>query len=250
MRMGALGRLPKPPRKPARGVMVAAPGAGPYSLDFTARSTEDPLSIGGTWTNNTQGTGGNVAANSQSSMRIIAAASGGINIAAGDATGQEGVTDYFDSFAFLPGYSGNQRITATMYVDAGYVPAANHELELLLGCSSSSGARRWISNTWNRDGARIMALMDGPPNGFTVLNPTDSGGFGETLADGDVWVAELHRASNTVITKKNGTQIHSLTDAAISALGDGVGIGSFRRVTGGGSAANRYGFKSVVIEAF
>lgn len=227
-------------------------GTASAGIDFTTMSTQDPLSAGGIFTNNTQGTGGNVAAGTQSSMRVIAAASGGINIAAGDANGQSIPFDYLDSFAFLPGFSGNQRITATMYVNAGYFPPTdtdNHELELLLGCSSAAGSRRWISCTWNRDGARIMALMDGPANGFTIFTPTDNAGA-IALVDGDVWVAELYRSTNTVITYRNGTQIQSHTDGRISSLGSGIGIGSFRRTAAGQSAANRYGFRSIRAESF
>ena len=229
-----------------------APSPGTrYDIDFTTTPAQNPLSAGGVWTNNTQGTGGNVAMNAQSSMRVMAAASGGINIAGGDANGQDAPYDYLDSFAFVPGFSGNQRITAVMYVDpAGYSPSSNHELELLLGCSSAAGSRRWISCTWDRGGVRIMALMNGPANGYTILAPADGGASGLLLADRDVWVAELYRSTNTVITYRNGVQILRLTDGNISGLGSGMGIGSFRRTLAGGSAANRYGFRSFRAESF
>ena len=241
---------PAPTTTPAP---TPAPGDG-YFIDFTTAALQNPLSAGGVWTNNTQGTGGNVAMNAQSSMRVIAAASGGINMCGGDANGQDAPWDYLDSFAFVPGFSGNQRITAVMYVDAGYSPDANHELELLLGCSSAAGSRRWISCTWNREGARIMALMNGPANGFTIYSPNDYGPIppatGAILADRDVWVAELHRSSNTIVTYRNGMEIHRLTDASFGDLGSGMGIGSFRRTAAGGSAANRYGFRSVRLQTF
>jgi hypothetical protein len=44
-------------------------------------------------------------------------------------------------------------------------------------------------------------------------------------------------------------QILRLTDGNIAGLGSGMGIGSFRR-TLGGSAANKYGFRSVRCETF
>lgn len=232
-------------------------GGSAYELDFTVASTQDPLSGGGIWTNNTQGTGGNVAMNAQSSMRVIAAASGELNMAGGDAAGQDPPNDYLDSFAFVPGYTGNQRITATVYVDAGYSPASNHELELLLGCVSASGTRTWISCTWDRFGNRAMALMNGPPSGYSILNPNDSGSG--VLNDGDVWVAELYRSSSVVITYRNGAEVlnssvgpNAAANAAAIAVatGSGMGIGSFRRNNLGGSAANRYGFKNVRAEAF
>lgn len=249
-----------PAIRPGRGTSFIEGGS---LTDFTTASLQDPISMGGLWTNNTEGTGGNVAMNAQSSMRVIAAASGGINIAGGDATGQDDPPapgPYMDSFAFLPGIgTGNLRITATMYVQAGYAPAANHEIELLLGCSSTAGNRTWISCTWDRTGIRAMALMNGPANGYTILNPDDAGPGGQNLVDGDVWVAELYRASAVVITKRNGvTYLDSSVGAfaganaaAIAvATGDGLGIGSFRRTIAGGSAANAYGFRSVRCEAF
>lgn len=245
---------------------VQAPPPGAYEIDFTTTPEQNPLSAGGIWTNNTQGTGGNVAMNAQSSMRVIAAASGDINMCGGDANGQDAPWDYLDSFGFVPGFAGNQRITADVYVDPGYTPAANHELELLLGCSSAAGSRRWISCTWNRDGARIMALMDGPANGYTILSPNDAGAIppaaGSILADGDEWVAELYRVGEEepyVITYLNGVVVHNSSvgpsaaanAAAIAqAIGSGMGIGSFRRTNAGGSAANRYGFRRVRCEGF
>jgi hypothetical protein len=229
-------------------------------FDFTVMSPQDPLSAGGVLTNNTQGTGGNVAMNAQSSMRVIAAASGGGNIAAGDSLGQSDPFDYLDSFAFAPGHSGNIRVTAVMYADSGYTPPG-HELELLLGCSSAAGTRTWISCTWDRGGVRIMALMNGGPSGYTILSPNDAGAGGLLLATGDVWVAELYRTSNIVITKRNGAEIlnssiggsAAANAAAIAvATGNGGGIGCFRRTLApsDGTAANRYGFQSMQVETF
>lgn len=229
-------------------------------FDYTVMTPQDPLSAGGVLTNNTQGTGGNVAMNAQSSMRVIAAASGGINIAAGDATGQSDPFDYLDSFAFAPGHSGNIRVTAVMYADSGYTPPG-HELELLLGCSSSAGNRTWISCTWDRAGIRIMALMNGPANGYSILSPNDAGAGGLLLSTGDVWVAEIYRTSNIVITYRNGDVIlnssvggsAAANAAAIAvATGNGGGVGCFRRTTGpsSGTAANRYGFQSMLVESF
>jgi hypothetical protein len=240
----------------------------PLTVDFTTASVEDPLSLGGTWTNNTQGTGSNTPMNKQSSMRIIAAASGGINIAAGDATGQSvppAAADYMDSFAFVPGLSGNQRITATVYVDTGYSPAVDgHELELILGCvtatNGGNGTHKWIECGWSAvSGAgRFMAVFGtglgdypGAPNDFFVLSPTDSGALNRTLQNNDVWKAEYNRSSSTITTFLNGTQIQTVTDVTrFAGLGDGAGIACFRRTTNGQTAANKFGFKDVLIESF
>lgn len=237
-------------------LVSAAPAAQSYFLNFTTAAQQNPLSGGGIWTNNTEGTGGNVAMNAQSSMRVIAAASGGVNMAGGDANGQSAPFDYLDSFAFVPGPSSPVlRATAVMYVDPGYSPTGdegNHELELLLGCSSAAGSRKWISCTWNRDGARHMALMSGPANGFTLFSPIDNAGP-VIFVDGDVWSAELYTATNTVITYINGSEISRSQLGAEQALiaqatGYGLGIGSFRRTLAGTSAANRYGFRSVFFQ--
>lgn len=249
-----------PAIRPGRGTSFVEGG---NLTDFSALTAQNPLSGGGVWTNNTQGTGGNVAMNAQSSMQVLVSADGGFNIAGGDDLGQDDPPapgPYMDSFAFLPGVgAGNLRITATMYVQASYAPVANHEIELLLGCSSTAGNRTWISCTWDRSGIRAMALMNGPANGYTILSPNDAGPGGQNLVDGDVWMAELYRASAIVVTYRNGVEYlnssvggsAAANAAAISvATGTGLGIGSFRRTIGGGSAANAYGYRSVRCEAF
>jgi hypothetical protein len=237
-------------------------------FDFTTMALQDPLSAGGVMTNNTQATGSNTVYGAQSSMRIIAAASGGINIATGDATGQTAppaAADYLDSFAFLPGYSGNQRITGTVYVDAGYLPATDtHELEVILGCATASGGNpthKWIECLWDRLGSRAMAVFGtgqpgasyaGAPNDFLILSPTDSAYLpAYKFVDGDVWRADFNRSTFTVTTYLNGNLVLTMTDSTnFAGLGDGIGIGMFRRTANSETAANRYGFKNVTITSF
>lgn len=241
-----------------------------YSASFVRMALQDPLSDGGVWTNNTQGTGGNAAPNSQSSVRVINAASGGITIAAGDANGQSSPYDYLDSFAFVPGLSGNQRITAVVYVDPGYTPNVDdtHEIELILGCvasagTGSGGTRRWFECLWSRSGSRQMVSLGGgfagsypgAANDFQGLTFSDSGQYAAPLTDGMVWRAELNRAASTVTTFIwNGTgwtQVLQYTGPTyMSGLGNGVGIATFRRTANGTTAANRYGFRSIKIESF
>ena len=237
--------------------------------DFTVMALQDPVSVGGTWTNNTQATGSNTAYNEQSSMRVIAAASGGINIATGDATGQTAppaAVDYMDSFAFMPGYSGNQRITATLYVDSGYAPTVDtHEIELILGCATTTGGgngtHKWIEFGWSHSASNhFLAVFGrgavgsdyaGSPNDFTILSPTDTGSANRRCADGDVWIAEFNRSTSSIISKVNGTQILSLTDSTnFASLGDGIGIAMFRRTANGDAVANKLGFRNVTIESF
>jgi hypothetical protein len=241
------------------------PAAG-GTVDFTVMSTQDPLSVGGTWTNNSQATGSNTVYGNQTSMRVIAAASGGINIATGDATGQSDPNDYKDSFAFLPGFSGNQRITATIYVDSGYAPTTDsHEIGLLCGCitsSSGGGIHRWIQFNWSHNAAnRFMATFGSGVNGdyagayndYAILSPTDSGALNRSLQNNDVMRLDYNRSTGTLTSYLNSTQIQTITDLSgfgALNLGDGVGITMFRRTAGGQTAANRLGFKDVLIEAF
>lgn len=246
-------------------------GLDPANLDFTTLSTQDPLSAGGTWTNNTQATGSNTVYGLQSSMRVIAAASGGINIATGDATGQSSPpapADYLDSFAFLPGFPGNQRIVATIYVDSGYAPPSgvdSHEIGLLCGCvtsSSGGGIHRWVQFNWSHDSAsRFMASMGtgirgtyaGAPNDYDIMSPTDSGALIRILQNNDVMRLDFTRSTSTLTAYLNGTQIQTITDPSYFSslnLGDGIGITMFRRTANGQTAANRLGFKNVTITSF
>ena len=246
------------------------PGAAPGGfVDFTAAALQDPLSMSGAWTNNTQATSSNTVYGEQSSMRVIAAASGGINIATGDATGQTSppaAVDFMDSFAFWPGFSGNQRITATVYVDPGYLPPTDvHELELILGCSTSSGSggngeHKWIECGWSRTGDRFMATFGsgingtypGSPNDYFILTPTDSGYLpAYKFVDGYVLRADFDRSTSTVTTYLNGNLVFTMVDPThFAGMGDGVGIAMFRRTAGGETAANRYGVRDVTIESF
>jgi hypothetical protein len=255
-----------------RGLRIGFPAPGSSSsFDFTVASTQDPLSMGGLFTNNTQATGSNTVFGDQSSMRIIAAASGGINIATGDSTGQSSppaATDYMDSFAFVPGFSGNQRVTATIYVDTGYAPPAgvdSHEIGLLVGCMTSSaggGIHRWLQFNWSQDAAnRFMASFGTGANGdypgayndYAILSPTDSGALSRRLQDGDVMRLDYNRTTGTIISYLNSTQIMTLTDlSGFNALnlGDGAGITMFRRTANGQTASNRLGFKNLLVESF
>ena len=69
--------------------------------------------------------------------------------------------------------------------------------------------------------------------------------------DGDVWVAELVRSSNTVRWYVNGTLVCRATDALISNLGNGAGIAAFRRGPQFGSSDSAaLGFRSFRAEPF
>lgn len=228
---------------------------GPHFVDFTVRSAEDPLSIGGTWTNNTQATGDNAAMETQTSMRVALSADATTMIAQGVAAA---TVDYEDSIAWLPGYPGNQRVTATIYRESGYTTTNSHEIQLYLGaiCYEADN-KRSVELLIGTQGEVYIVLHDGAPNTFEVL--ANSGG--ETNVNGDLLVGELNRAAKTIVFKLNGDTILSIdwnttsgpitsgVQAKLNALGDGAGLAALRR-TGGGTVAGKYGFRNVLIESF
>lgn len=262
------------PNKPRAGIRIPAnirtagnysvPGNDSTDIDFTTYTAETPFNGYGDWTNNTEATGGNVVYNAQSSMRVIAAASGGGNICTGDSAGQSPPLDYLDSFAFRPGFSGNQRVVAEIYVDAGYAPTADsHEIGLLCGCVTESGAvHRWIQFNWSHDaGNRFMASFGtgaigsypGSPNDYDILSPTDSNALIRILQNGDIMRVDYNRSTGTFTSFLNGTQIMTITDPTYFGalnLGDGAGVTVFRRTLNGSTSASRLGFRNVQITSF
>lgn len=218
-------------------------------------SAEDPLSVGGTWTNNTQGTGGNAAMGTQTSMRVALSADASVMIAQGVAAA---TINYEDSIAWLPGYSGNQRVTATIYRESGYTTTNSHEIQLYLGaiCYAEDN-KRSVELLIGTQGEAYVVLHDGAPNTFEVL--ANTGGI--TNVDGDSLVGELDRVAKTIVFKHEGSTILSIgwtttggtitstIQAKLNALGDGAGLAALRR-SGGGTVAGKYGFRNVLIEAF
>lgn len=180
------------------------------------------------------------------SMRVALASDGVTRIAQHAAPA---VVDYNDSFAFVPGVSnGNMRITATVYRAAGYNPSANHEIELILGCATTSGGNhRWVECLWSAGGALDIINLDGGPNGFTVLGGV-TGRVSGGPKNGDVWVAELYRSSNRVRWLVNGVVACEITHSLISNLGNGAGIAAFRRP--GDTSSGGLGFRNFKCESF
>lgn len=225
---------------------VFADGFEPgYFVDFATAATQDPLSLGGIWSNNTQGAGGNVAPGNLASMRIALASNGATPIAQHAAAPV--VNAYNDSFAFVPNVSsGNIRVTAVVYRNPSYNPSTNHEIEIILGCRSASGTHRWIECLWSAQGATDIASLDGGPGSYTIIgNSVFAIGPPE---DGDIWVAELLRSTNTARWYVNGTLVCTSTHAAITNLGNGAGIAGFMRQ--GDTHPGGLGFRSFRCEAF
>ncbi len=217
----------------------AGNGKPSYSLDFATATVEAELSAGGVWTNNSQGTGGNGPAGTQTSMAVGLASDGVTRIALTTNTG-DGVYD--DAFAFVPGFSGDQWAEAVIYKAPGYdTNVPNHEIELILGCSSAVGTRTWNEFLVNSGGGVDILYLDGDPGGFHNL--TDVATFmSATPVDGDVIRAT--RVGNVLSLYLNGALwARSLGgNPAWVAKGSGIGLAGFIRP---GSVPNKYGFRRV-----
>lgn len=215
---------------------------GRYSIDFTTATVENPLSAGGVWTNNTQGTGGNAPPGNLTSMRVGLASDGQTLIA----FGTHGGIDYDDSFAFVPGFTGDQFIEAVIYKEPGYNPNAsgsNHELELLLGCSSDAGVRTWNEFLFNSGGGVDILYLSGGPSDFTGIANVNASAA-PIPADGDV--VRATRVGNVLSLYINGVLVagYDGSNPARVAHGSGIGIAAFVRP---GATLNKYGFRRVTM---
>jgi len=230
--------VPTPAPGSVRDTRGPTPAPGSYAINFAIARIEDPLSAGGVFSNNTQGVGGNGAPGNLSNMRVALGADGVTRIAMGTPNAQ---VEYEDAFAFKPGVGRNMRLTAVLYRAPGYAPAANHEVELLLGCKSADGSRRWIECLLNVHGGADILSLDGGPSDFRSL------GGGTSLIDppqdGQVMMAEL--VDNTVSWYLNGLLAATYTGPEISELGDGAGIAVFYRE---GADPAGFGFRSLRVE--
>ena len=232
-----------PIRRPAPGVFTVPSGV-PYSLNFNTATVEDPLSAGGIWTNNSQGTGGNAVMGTLSNMRVALADDAVTKIAQSSLTI---MTGFEDAFAFVPGFGPNIRVTATIYLSAGYTGGTNHELELIMGCSiPGADNHRWMECLWSVGGASDILSLNGNPSAFTSVGATVSTAPGSP-ANNDVFMAELRTATNDIRWFKNGVLALSYTGALASGLGSGGGIAAFLR---SGADRTKAGFRNVLIESF
>jgi len=213
--------------------------AGHYNVDFSKLQIEDPLSEGGLWSNNTQGVAGNAAPLNLTSMRVATASDGITSIAMEN----HGGIDYDDSFAFIPGWGANQFLEAVIYKAAGYNPNAsgsNHELEIILGCRTSSGYHRWNEFQFNSGGGVDIVSLDGGQSAFTSIGV--STGAARIPVDGDVFRAT--KIGNVLNFYQNGVLICTYTGSLV-ADGTGIGIAGFVRPNG--SVHNKYGFRRLTM---
>ena len=194
------------------------------------------------WTNNTQGTGGNQPPGNLTSLQVGLASDGQTRIAFDT---HEGI-NYDDSFAFVPGFDGDQYVEAVIYKEPGYnanAAGANHEIELLLGCSSGVGVRTWNEFLINSGGGIDILFLDGGPSGFQSLGLSTS--ISAFPVDGDTIRAE--RVGNVLSLYLNGT-LWGRTDLTASpqlvARGSGIGLAAFIRP---GAVHNKFGFRRVTM---
>lgn len=228
---------PTPPPTPPP---TAPPGGSTYSLNFASAAVENPLSAGGVWSNNTQGVGGNIAPMNMTSMRVALASNGTTRIAMPTHAG----INYDDSFAFVPGFAGNQWCEAVLYKEAGYNPNAsgsNHEVELILGCRTAGGTHRWNEFLFNAAGGCEIINLDGGPGSFTFIGQRNSALLGRVAQDGDVLRAT--KVGNTLSMFVNGTLVATYS-GPLAADGSGIGIAGFIRP---GAEHNKFGFRSVAM---
>jgi hypothetical protein len=194
--------------------------------------------VGGIWSNNTQGTGGNVAPGNLTSMRVALASDGVTRIAMDN----HGGVNYDDSFAFVPGFGANQFCEAVLYKEAGYNPNAsgsNHELEIILGCRTSSGYHRWNEFLLNSGGGVDIASLEGGPGGYTIIGVNT--GNARVPLDGDVFRAT--KVGNVLTMYLNGVVVCTYTGSLV-ANGSGIGIAGFVRP---GATHNKFGFRRVTM---
>lgn len=226
----------------------------PFSFQVSFDATpEDPLSLGGLFSNNTQGVGGNVAPTTGTSVRIATRTGGGGVIAMGSIAAQ---VNYEDSFAFVPNCpGGNVQVLARVFVAGGYVPTDNHELEIILGCKTSASYHRWIECLWSIGGNQQTINQDGDFNGAAFVDIGNSVGDVGVPQDGDYFIAELYRSANRVRWGRIRGGVTSWAQDVTSAtyidgtLGNGMGIAVFRRSIAPDSVAASLGFTDLLIRS-
>lgn len=224
------------------------PGPAPYFVNFTTlTANEDPLSLGGLWTNNQQGTGGQPAlgptAYPNLNLKVGVDAVTGVRHCFGNGP----TISYNDAVGLLPGYPGNQRVVVVVYRRPGYNPAFNHEVEIFVGTRTlAGGGKRGVEFGINTNaGSAFMAGFDGgltswetPANGGVMSSPWNLARLGTdiALADLQVFTMELNRAAKRIKVWQNSTQIVLLqwndttmvtpaAQAVLNDLGGSVGLG-------------------------
>jgi hypothetical protein len=152
-----------------------------------------------------------------------------------------GGINYDDSFAFVPGFGANQWCQGVLYLEPGYNPTgsgSNHEVEIILGCRTSTGYHRWNEFLYNTAGGFDIASLEGGPGGYTIIGSTTVGSS-IPARDGDVLLAT--KVGNTLNLYINGVRVCTYSGPLV-ADGNGVGIAGFIRP---GATPNKFGFRRV-----
>ncbi len=227
---------------------VAQPISRDYNVDFTAlAANEDPLSLGGLWTNNQQGTGDNFplgpTAYPNLNLKVGVDAVTGVRHCFGNGP----TISYNDAVGLLPGYPGNQRVVIVVYRRPGYAPAPlNHEIEIFVGTRvNADGGKRGVEFGINTTaGSAFLAGFNGgltswdaPPFG-TMSSPWNLARLGTDIAPADLqtFTMEFNRTGKTIEVWQNSTQIidfqwNDLTmvtaeaQAVLNDLGNSAGLG-------------------------
>lgn len=192
---------------------AAPPPAPPTYYTTTFPSTENPISEGGVWT--------------RLSTDLL-----DLQTASGRVYGkQNNSVDYDDSYALCTGsgvsFGNNMYAEATIRLAAGFSPAYNQEVELLLrGTHSvgSPGVRTWYECLHNIAGDFEIVYLTGINSGFTSLSLTTH--TNAPIVDGQVMRAEI--SGSTISIYIDSVLKCQATDTNI-ASGGVPGIGMFSR---------------------
>lgn len=251
-------------RLPVEVATGGSSGGDTYSVDFTSlTANESPISLGGVWTNDVQGTGGNFAATPNTSMQIRLSADGTTRICC-----ETGATnDYDDAFSVVPGFPGNQRVEATVYRQAGYapsdaIPQVNHEIEIFVGTVvNSDGGKRGVEIGINDAGDWFVATFDGSLTSWQTWGLTYEAEVSEAdPLDGDVIRVELDRTAKTIKAWQNDilrinlnwntttAQVTPALQTVLNNLGDSAGFGGLRRI-GAAAVEGAFGWRDILISS-
>jgi hypothetical protein len=178
-----------------------------YSTEFAR--TENPLSEGGSWSNN-----GNQWTPVQTVDHV--------------AYGTNGLTNsYDDSYAYLSGFPPDQEGEAVIYRSPS-ITGSPHEVELLLRWADSPDHARGYECLFNDMGVVQIVRWNGPFGDFTVLG---DGQLGRQLVTGDVVRANV--VGKAISAYINDRRIARASDSVWPAGQPGIGF--FRRSQGSSS---------------
>jgi hypothetical protein len=139
-----------------------------------------------------------------------------------------------------------QWLQCTTYRDPAYVPgdAIDHECELLLRFSITSGSATGYELIWGQNGKMALVRWNGAQGDYTTL--TDTAGaqvLGRNAADGDVVYAKI--SGNIINANVNGTNVPNIDGFDVSSVAGSVwstgqtGMGFFI-VAGGGADLTKF----------